>query len=1280
MKKTTLFLLFLLFILSASGSEWINIRSSKPEPAKVQLTSATPDRSTIHFTLTGYNLNPVKTDKGDAWTVSIENATPVLAGGSPDLPKLTASLIIPDLAGMDIRVVSSSYQDYPDLEIAPSKGNILRNVDPSTIPYTYGKSYSLNKFFPGSLTDSREPYILRDFRGQTFIIYPFQYNPVTKVLRVYYDLTIEVVKVSDQGINPLVRKEKEIKVDKEFISIYNSHFLNMGVTSYTPLNDYGKLLVICHGPFMQAIRPYVNWKNSIGYPTKLVDVATIGTTSTAIKNYIQAYYNSNGLTFVLLVGDGPQIPTNQGGGLGGPSDNAYGYLAGNDHYSEIFVGRFSAENAAQVETQVNRTINYEKSPQFITDDWYKTVLGIASDQGPGDDNEYDYQHIRNQQTQLLGYTYSSNPELFDGSQGGNDAAGDPNPSMVATEVNGGTGLILYCGHGSQNAWSSSGFSSSDVNGLTNQGKLPFIFSVACVNGDFVTGSCFAEAWLRASQGGQPTGAVAFLGSTINQSWDPPMCGQDEMTDILAESYASNIKRTFAGITINGCMKMNDEYGADGEEMTDTWNIFGDPTVQVRTSTPLNLTVTHDLTLFVGGTTLNVTCNVNGARATVSLNDSLQATGIVTNNLVTLTFPALPVPNDSLHLVVTAYNYIPYISDIPIITPNGPYIVYSSNHVNDTTGNNNDQADYGEEILLTVYLKNVGVFATTNLTAKLRCTDPKISLADTSEVYGAIAPNQVKSVVNGFKFNIANNIPDGHSIPFNICSDDGTSTWNSGFTITAHAPALAPGIVIVKDSTGNNNGRLDPGETAFLKVFVKNTGSAAAYNVISGLVAINPYITLVDDQQNYGEISGGGNVWKYFQVTVDATAPQGQTAPFMLEITADKGVTGSGSFNLIIGRIPVLIADLDGNTSSGPALKSAAEQLGIMTNYRNGFTADSLMQYSSVFVCLGVFPDNTSLTSLQGQWLASYLNQGGRLYMEGGDTWYYDAQTAVHPMFHITPQEDGSGDLSSIGGMSGTFTEGMNFTYSGENMYIDRLVPGSQAYVIFDNQSPSYHTAIAYDAGTYKTIGTSFEFAGLTDGAFPSTKNNLMSEYLNFFGIQPPPLQANFIGFPTEIHAGESVSFTDFSTGGITTWNWNFPGGMPSSSAEKNPVITYSEPGTYDVTLEVTNGSATDQMIKTGYIVVDFATSVEKQNLTDHFSIYPNPSKGNIYLENKTGKDQQILVDIINGQGISLFQITNIEMKASERNSLDLHFLAEGVYFLKITGKDFTITKKLILQK
>jgi len=666
MKKILFLLIFLAYSFAGFSSHWVTINSPAPAPAKTQLVSSTVDRSVIHITLDGFSLAEINTPKGPANMVTVDKATPILESGAPDLPKITTSLIIPDLAEMSTRIIASSYRDFENIVVAPSKGVIMRDQDPATVPFLYGQSYETDKFYPGLITDTRTPYIIRDFRGQTVIVYPFQYNPVTKILRVYYDITVELYKSGETGVNPFYRTSSETRIHPEFRSVYYDQFLNPQAPTYTPLDEYGRLLIICHGAFMTAMQPYIDWKNSIGYPTEIVDVASIGTTASAIKTYISDYYNANNdLTFVLLVGDAPQIPTNQGGGLGGPSDNAYGYIVGNDHYADVFIGRFSAENIGHVETQVQRTIEYESDPVLRTDDWYTSVIGIASNLGPGDDNEYDYQHIRNQQTKMLNFTYTWNPEFFDGSQGGNDAAGNPNSTQVATAVNDGASLILYCGHGANTSWTTSGFNNSNVNALTNQGKLPFIWSVACVNGAFMTGTCFAEAWLRATKDGQPTGAIAFLGSTINQSWDSPMAGQDEMTDILVETYPTNIKRTFAGLSINGCMKMIDAYGNDGQNMADTWTVFGDPSITVRTANPDTLLVTHDPSLMVGDTSLTVYCNATGARVTVSLNDTILGTALIADSTSVITFPALQNAGDTLHLVVNGFNDIPYIAEIPV---------------------------------------------------------------------------------------------------------------------------------------------------------------------------------------------------------------------------------------------------------------------------------------------------------------------------------------------------------------------------------------------------------------------------------------------------------------------------------------------------------------------------------------------------------------------------------------------------------------------------------------
>lgn len=81
--------------------------------------------------------------------------------------------------------------------------------------------------------------------------------------------------------------------------------------------------------------------------------------------------------------------------------------------------------------------------------------------------------------------------------------------------------------------------------------------------------------------------------------------------------------------------------------------------------------------------------------------------------------------------------------------------------------------------------------------------------------------------------------------------------------------------------------------------------------------------------------------------------------------------------------------------------------------------------------------------------------------------------------------------------------------------------------------------------------------------------------------------ADFTASSTSVCAGKSVNFTDLSAGPPNSWSWSFPGGTPATSNVANPTnIAYSTPGTYDVTLTVTNLIGTDTELKTGYITVN----------------------------------------------------------------------------------------------
>jgi hypothetical protein len=660
------------FIALANAQQWQSLSpgaGNKIIPASLKVYSSTHHETELHFSMGGFSMNAVQTPNGTAFEISSSKLTRILEAGAPDLAKLAFSIAIPDDAAMTVDELASSYTTYQNIEVAPCKGNLYRDVDPASVPYIYGSAYSQNQFYPGRLVELQQPYIVRDLRGQAVWVFPFQYNPVTKELRVYTEINFKVKANGTSTVNALSRTQPLTKTDPSYSAIYRSLFVNRNSIQYAPLADEGNMLVICHDPFIAAMQPFVDWKNKTGRQTEMVPFSAVGTTAADLKTFVENYYNTSGLTFVLLVGDGTEIPV--GATPYGESDACLGYILGNDSYAEAIVGRFSAETVADVETQVARTIAYEAAPD-PAGEWYHKSVCIASDQGPGDDNELDFEHERNMRADELSFTYTLADELYDGSAGGADSAGSPDPSDLINSLNDGRGVITYTGHGSCGSFSTTGFSTGDVPSLSNADMLPFVWAVACVNGQFNGYDCLAEAFMRATDGnGKPTGAIATFMSTINQSWDPPMDAQDEFIDLLTEQYAdSNLKRTFGGISVNGCMHMNDQYGAAGDEMTDTWTCFGDPSLMVRTATPFAMTVTHDLLIEETATSFMVNCSTDGALVCLSKNSQIIATRRALMGFCNLQSISGITTGDTLDVTATAYNSIPYTGKVIVTSMTG----------------------------------------------------------------------------------------------------------------------------------------------------------------------------------------------------------------------------------------------------------------------------------------------------------------------------------------------------------------------------------------------------------------------------------------------------------------------------------------------------------------------------------------------------------------------------------------------------------------------------------
>jgi len=224
----------------------------------------------------------------------------------------------------------------------------------------------------------------------------------------------------------------------------------------------------------------------------------------------------------------------------------------------------------------------------------------------------------------------------------------------------------------------------------------------------------------------------------------------------------------------------------------------------------------------------------------------------------------------------------YVSPILLVIPMG-FVGVTADILNDTTyGNGNGKMDYGETELLGLTMKNTGTAEADSVTVTVTPNSPYITMIDSTEFYGNFNIGGSRTILNAFKFHVADSIPAWMNVQFLVkARDKNDSVWTTSFVITAHAPAVTIISTNISDPSpgGNGNGRLDPGETVTLNILTQNTGDYDAVNAISDLFKNNPYVSIANPSQNLGTLTPGQQVVVPFTVTVDPTAAIGSAVRF-----------------------------------------------------------------------------------------------------------------------------------------------------------------------------------------------------------------------------------------------------------------------------------------------------------------------------------------------------------------------------------------------------------------
>jgi hypothetical protein len=192
-------------------------------------------------------------------------------------------------------------------------------------------------------------------------------------------------------------------------------------------------------------------------------------------------------------------------------------------------------------------------------------------------------------------------------------------------------------------------------------------------------------------------------------------------------------------------------------------------------------------------------------------------------------------NDSCLVVITGQNRIPLIKTIYFANINKEFINLTESGVNDVQGNNNEKADFGENLYLKLKVSNLGLTGATGLTATLSSTSEWVTINNNTVSIGTLAGRSEIILDDDFGLTIDDNVPDLGIITVDLTLKDSKTEKKYKIDIKVHAPVLEIINCIVDDaSLGNQNYVADPGESFNLIFQIRNLGSSNT----SGQLSIN----------------------------------------------------------------------------------------------------------------------------------------------------------------------------------------------------------------------------------------------------------------------------------------------------------------------------------------------------------------------------------------------------------------------------------------------------------
>jgi hypothetical protein len=858
-----------LFVLIAAG---LSAQKSHiplaPEKSRSEVKSDNIHSTRLFFSFDKLHVGENKTEYGTFTELNLDRGYAEGTLGEPRLPAEKRLIEIPFGAEVQIKIHSYTTEEYllPEHGIKhrlmPLQPSLRKDIAHEKAVFEYlPERYNQSGWVEQELASIEVLGTLRGMRLARLTIAPMSYDPAGKKIRVYNNIELELIytDADPAKTNKIKAATYSPWFDVIYAQAFNAEEQKDVFENHPDLTKYPvKMLVVSHPDFEETLQPFLAWQAQKGFDVTTAYTNVIGNTPAAIKEYIHAQYHAAtpedpAPTFLVLVGDSDKLPASAIGSSSNHVTDLYYASVDGDYFPDMYYGRLSARNNQELKNQIDKILYYQQylfdDPSYLND--VTLIAGWDATWNPRIGQPTLHYGINNYFNEEHGF--SSVNAYF------NSYTGCYDDDKITVS------LINFTAHCNVTLWSSPNFTVSDVHSLTNVGQYPLAIGNCCMSGQFSHSESIAEAWLRAEN----KGAVAYIGSAPNTYWFEdfywsvgafPLQGNNESGYVpsfeettlgaydapFVSDYVSVDAMKFTGnLAVTEVDVANYPSHSSPLYYWQAYHTFGDPSTVIYLTEGQENEVSHLDYLPIGHQQYTVRA-LPGSYVGISMNGVLHGAAM-TGESGEVVVPIQPVlAAGDVRIVVTKPQHIPYIADIPAVALEGPYVVLQEFVIDDGSGNNNQQADFGENISLTITLVNVGDEATGEVEVTLVGEDDFVvpQNADTAFTFEGMGPlgqeNNTSTKGNTFAFQIADHVPDRHQANFTVKTSYGDHNWETPLRIRVNAPVLSFHKLILADEQIST---LGPGETAELSVTVTNHGHATSLAGEAFLQTESPWLSV-----------------------------------------------------------------------------------------------------------------------------------------------------------------------------------------------------------------------------------------------------------------------------------------------------------------------------------------------------------------------------------------------------------------------------------------------------